>query len=396
MNILVTSTVDPAGSAPNRLHHLLEHLRSKHSLTVIAAKEYWKPKRANVSRYFEGWKPLENIEIRYHGQQWAFKPIQEAAFTVWLKTFADAEKFDLHLNYNSLWRGVLMARKLLRFQIATVMDLADDLPAFIGYSERIPKYLRPAARGVADRLLQVAQRSSSLVTYSSPGLRRILTPGASEFVEIPNGVEGSAFSPSSLQHDRRYVKSYRPSNDDQLCLGFVGSLREWIDFGPVMSAMKLMIQGGTPTRLIVVGEEGQHPRVYSQAERIGVKNHVLCESVVPYVAVPSVMAQFDAGLIPFRQDRISASASPLKLLEYLAVGVPVVATPLGIREDLRSCIQEVRSTEDYFEAFRNIQLSSPDVKRKVKMGQRITSEVYSWSKIATQFEEALERVSNKT
>jgi glycosyltransferase involved in cell wall biosynthesis len=44
--------------------------------------------------------------------------------------------------------------------------------------------------------------------------------------------------------------------------------------------------------------------------------------------IPSILSELDAGLIPFRTGPEGAHASPIKMYEYLAAGLPVVATPL--------------------------------------------------------------------
>jgi hypothetical protein len=48
----------------------------------------------------------------------------------------------------------------------------------------------------------------------------------------------------------------------------------------------------------------------------------------PYSHLPAYCRGFDVGIIPFRQNELTLRANPLKLREYLAAGLPVVATPL--------------------------------------------------------------------
>ncbi|HEY0396770.1 MAG TPA: glycosyltransferase, partial [Acidimicrobiia bacterium] len=47
---------------------------------------------------------------------------------------------------------------------------------------------------------------------------------------------------------------------------------------------------------------------------------------VPYTELPSIMAGFDVGLMPFALNEATRSISPTKTLEYLAAGLPVVST----------------------------------------------------------------------
>ena len=49
---------------------------------------------------------------------------------------------------------------------------------------------------------------------------------------------------------------------------------------------------------------------------------------VPYARLPEVLAAFDVALLPYERNELTRSINPLKLREYLASGVPVVATPL--------------------------------------------------------------------
>jgi glycosyltransferase involved in cell wall biosynthesis len=47
----------------------------------------------------------------------------------------------------------------------------------------------------------------------------------------------------------------------------------------------------------------------------------------PYEAVPAYLRHADAAIIPFGQSAIVESAHPLKLLTYLAAGLPTICTP---------------------------------------------------------------------
>ena len=47
---------------------------------------------------------------------------------------------------------------------------------------------------------------------------------------------------------------------------------------------------------------------------------------VAYEDVPGVLKTFTVGLIPFRYDALTRGVNPNKMYEYLAMGVPVVAT----------------------------------------------------------------------
>ena len=57
----------------------------------------------------------------------------------------------------------------------------------------------------------------------------------------------------------------------------------------------------------------------------------------PYEALPGWCKGFDVALLPFVENELAASSNPLKVREYLAAGLPVVATPVPEVERLGLC-----------------------------------------------------------
>jgi glycosyltransferase involved in cell wall biosynthesis len=53
-----------------------------------------------------------------------------------------------------------------------------------------------------------------------------------------------------------------------------------------------------------------------------------------YAELPAVLRGADAGLIPYARNELTASIFPMKVYEYLAAGLPVVATPLPALADV--------------------------------------------------------------
>jgi glycosyltransferase involved in cell wall biosynthesis len=53
-----------------------------------------------------------------------------------------------------------------------------------------------------------------------------------------------------------------------------------------------------------------------------------------YAQLPNVLGAADAGLIPYARNALTESIFPMKVYEYLAAGLPVVATPLPSLRDV--------------------------------------------------------------
>jgi glycosyltransferase involved in cell wall biosynthesis len=53
-----------------------------------------------------------------------------------------------------------------------------------------------------------------------------------------------------------------------------------------------------------------------------------------YAELPQVLRGADAGIIPYARNPLTESVFPMKVYEYLAAGLPVVATPLPALVDV--------------------------------------------------------------
>ncbi len=92
--------------------------------------------------------------------------------------------------------------------------------------------------------------------------------------------------------------------------------------------MKSLAQTYPHGSIILAGYYGQAHQAQALAELRPYAN-VHFPGFQPYEALPSVLAACDVALIPFVQDHDNPCASyanPLKLYQYLAMGLPVVAT----------------------------------------------------------------------
>src|SRR5262249_55743245 len=128
---------------------------------------------------------------------------------------------------------------------------------------------------------------------------------------VPNGVDVDHFSQRAAPADD--VRDLpRPR------LGFVGGLSEWVDLGLVAH----LARARPDWSLILVGPVG--------IDAAPVRNlpNVRLLGPRPYAALPAYLVAMDEGLIPFEQSPVTYHADPIKAYEYLAAGLPVVATDL--------------------------------------------------------------------
>lgn len=135
------------------------------------------------------------------------------------------------------------------------------------------------------------------------------------------------------------IERFRPGHDDGVrarfglgagpVLGFVGGLRPWHGIESLPAVVAALRARHPDIRALVVGDGPLRPTVEREVERLGLQAHVTLAGGVAHDEVPSFIRAFDLALAPYPVAPHAFYFSPLKLYEYLACGVPVVAARLG-------------------------------------------------------------------
>jgi glycosyltransferase involved in cell wall biosynthesis len=79
-------------------------------------------------------------------------------------------------------------------------------------------------------------------------------------------------------------------------------------------------------RLIIIGPRTDYvDELVELAEQFGVSSHVHFKPLIPPDQVPQHLAQADVGIYPSLLDPYTNMATPTKVLEYAAMGLPIIA-----------------------------------------------------------------------
>ncbi|MFA5730794.1 MAG: glycosyltransferase family 4 protein [Acidithiobacillus sp.] len=141
---------------------------------------------------------------------------------------------------------------------------------------------------------------------------------------LPNGVDISRFHP---QVDGQGVRQ-RLGLDGRSVIGFVGSLKPWHGLDFLLDAFMLVSRQSPEAVLLVVGEGPGSAALQSRATENGFGGKVIMTGRVPHEDIPGYLAAMDLTVAPYLpQDGFYFS--PLKVVESLAVGRPVVAPRIG-------------------------------------------------------------------
>jgi glycosyltransferase involved in cell wall biosynthesis len=118
-------------------------------------------------------------------------------------------------------------------------------------------------------------------------------------------------------------------------VAFVGTLRPWHDPAILVRALGLLRARGDAPRLLIVGDGPERERLATLAHQEGLSPMLTFVGSVPHDEVPAYLAAADVAVATYHPDT-GRYFSPLKLFEYLAAGLPVVAAELG---EIPHCIR---------------------------------------------------------
>jgi glycosyltransferase involved in cell wall biosynthesis len=153
---------------------------------------------------------------------------------------------------------------------------------------------------------------------------------ADRVIVVPNGVDLATFAGG----DGARARVRHGLADAAAVVGFCGSLKPWHGVDVLIDAMALL---EPHAHLLMVGDGPQRATLADRVREQGLTDRVVMTGAVPHHAVPDYLAAMDVAVAPY-SPMADFYFSPLKVIEYLAAGCPVVASDQGALRDLASVV----------------------------------------------------------
>ena len=175
----------------------------------------------------------------------------------------------------------------------------------------------------------ICRKADLVVVVSTPLKEHLVRNGADpdRIVVVPNGADPDVFRPNPEVRAR--VRRELGVEPHEVVIGFSGILRPWHGMDLLLEAAGGLEARGIRPRLLIVGDGPSRAEFERMAREKGLVKPIFVGRV-PHAKTSEYLAAFDVGVSP----RATYYASPMKIPEYMAIGMAVVAPRMPNIEDL--------------------------------------------------------------
>ncbi|MEO3809323.1 glycosyltransferase family 4 protein [Sphaerisporangium sp. B11E5] len=175
----------------------------------------------------------------------------------------------------------------------------------------------------ADAVVTLAETmATEIAERGVPREKIFLAPNAVDDTLLTADYDGAAF---------RAAYGIAPG---EIVVGSVSSIVGYEGFATLLSAAALLRDSGTPVRVLIVGDGAERPALLAQAEKLGLGDLALLPGRVGPEEALQAQAALDIFACPREDLRVCRLVTPLKPVEAMALGKPVVLSDLPALAEL--------------------------------------------------------------
>lgn len=222
----------------------------------------------------------------------------------------------------------------------------------------------------------VCVRSADGVVSVSSELQKLRRQqGAKHTALVPNGVDYALFK-------KAQQKMPHPPT-----LLYMGSLSDTWGADLPIQALPIIRRQIPEVRYVLLGEGPDESRLRAMATKLGLEDCVRFYGKQKYQDLPRFLAEADIGVVTSRDAEFRRYACPLKVVEYMAGGLPVIGTQVGETQIIIEKAMAGRTVEFSPEAFAGaaLDLLSNRSKYKLYSANAVTfAQQHDWERLLDQ------------
>ena len=188
--------------------------------------------------------------------------------------------------------------------------------AYIVYHcvDEFSKFTGADTAGIAEKEQKLLDKADIVIVSSEALLQSKSQKNPNTFL-VTHGVDYDHFAKACLPETETAKECAGIKGP---VIGFFGLIADWVD----LEVIRHIAIAKPDWSLLLIGE------IQTDVSRLRDLKNVHISGRRDYKSLPTYAKLFDVAILPFVINELTLAANPLKVREYLAAGLPVVATPL--------------------------------------------------------------------
>ena len=257
---------------------------------------------------------------------------------------------------------------------------------------------------IPDRINKYVAKNANLIFAISPYLLELAKSeyGSKDVVYLPNSIDTNHFRMYPM--DKEKIRENLGIKKDEIVIGYAGSFAYWEGVPNLLRAFKSLRKKYSNIKLAIMGDlyyvKGERDNIPKLVEDMNLKNDVILIPSQPHEDVPKFLSAFDILCCPKIDCEVNRAANPVKVPEYLSMGLPTVCSAVGgiidtIEDGVDGLLVKPGDVEDLEKKLEWI-IQNPERAKEIgKNGRNTAIEKYSYEAIEDTIRQAISEIINK-
>ena len=116
-------------------------------------------------------------------------------------------------------------------------------------------------------------------------------------------------------------------------IGYAGSLMGYEGLDTLIDAVDILVRSGSSVRVVIIGDGEARPQLEARVQRLGLSERICFSGKMLPDAAREKLARCALVCIPRKPFKVCEIVPPIKLVEALAMGKPVIVPDLPVFRD---------------------------------------------------------------
>lgn len=153
------------------------------------------------------------------------------------------------------------------------------------------------------------------------------------YVEMNWGVDPNRMTllPNCVDPERFMIAD--PQQIELNTIGYAGSLMGYEGLDTLIDAVDILVRSGSSVRVVIIGDGEARPQLEARVQRLGLSERICFSGKMLPDAAREKLARCALVCIPRKPFKVCEIVPPIKLVEALAMGKPVIVPDLPVFRD---------------------------------------------------------------